>query len=65
VLEDPLLFGGSPAFLMTCPRTAALEETGLLTVLKIPFRVRTPKSLAAFLAVRRDALYGESRPFAA
>ena len=30
------------AFLMTCPRTAAHEETELLTVLKIPFRVRTP-----------------------
>jgi hypothetical protein len=27
---------------MTCPRTAAHEETELLTVLKIPFRVRTP-----------------------
>jgi hypothetical protein len=29
-------------FLMTCPRTAAHEETELLTVPKIPFRVRTP-----------------------
>jgi hypothetical protein len=38
---DPLLCGGGLAFLMTCPRTAAHEETELLTVLKIPFRVRT------------------------
>ena len=30
-------------FLMTCPRTATHEETELLTVLKIPFRVRTPR----------------------
>jgi hypothetical protein len=27
---------------MTCPRTAAHEETELLIVLRIPFRVRTP-----------------------
>jgi hypothetical protein len=39
---DPLLFGRSPAFLVTCLRTAAHGETELLTVLKIPFRVRTP-----------------------
>jgi hypothetical protein len=38
---DPLLFGGSPVFLMTCSRTAAHEETELLSVLRIPFRVRT------------------------
>ena len=30
--RDPLLFGGSPAFLMTRHRTAAHEETELLTV---------------------------------
>jgi hypothetical protein len=42
LLEDPLLFGGSPASLMTRLRTAAHEETELLTVLYIPFRVRTP-----------------------
>jgi hypothetical protein len=41
---DPLLCGGGLASLMTCPRTAAHEETELLTVLKIPFRVRTPTS---------------------
>jgi hypothetical protein len=41
-LEDPLLCCGGLAFLMTCPGTAAHEETELLTVLKIPFRVRTP-----------------------
>jgi len=34
-------------FLMTCPRTATHEETELLTVLKIPFRVRTPSPLFA------------------
>ena len=39
---DPLLCGGGLAFLMTCIRTAAHEETELLTVVKIPFRVRTP-----------------------
>jgi hypothetical protein len=39
---DPLLCGGGLAFLRTCPRAAAHEETELLTVLKIPFRVRTP-----------------------
>ena len=39
--RDPLLFGGSPAFLMTRLRTAAHEETELLTVPKIPFRVLT------------------------
>jgi hypothetical protein len=39
---DPLLCGGGLAFLMTCLRTAAHEETELLTVFKIPFRVRTP-----------------------
>jgi hypothetical protein len=51
----PLLFGGSPAFLMTSPRTAAHEETELLTVLKIPFhsvssadpRYRSTKSVSA------------------
>jgi len=41
---DPLLFGGSPAFLMTRLRTAAHEETELLTVLYFPFRVRTPSN---------------------
>jgi hypothetical protein len=40
--RDPPLFGGSPAFLMTRLRTAAHEETELLTVLYFPFRVRTP-----------------------
>ena len=44
MLEDPLLCGGGLAFLMTCLRTAAHEETEFLTVLKIPFRVRTPFS---------------------
>ena len=39
---EPLLFGGGPAFLMTCPRTAAHEETEFLTVLYFPFRVVTP-----------------------
>ena len=39
--RDPLLFGGSRAFLMTRLRTGAHEETELLNVLKIPFRVRT------------------------
>ena len=42
VPEDPPLCGGGLAFLMTCPRTAAHEETELRTVLKIPFRVRIP-----------------------
>jgi hypothetical protein len=37
----PLLCGGGSAFLMTCLRTAAHEETELLTVLYFPFRVRT------------------------
>ena len=38
--RDPLLFGGSPAFLMTRLRTAAHEETELLAVLYFPiFRV--------------------------
>src|SRR5260370_22236168 len=32
----------SKSRVMTCPRTAAAEETELLTVLKIPFRVVTP-----------------------
>ncbi len=40
--RDPLLFGRSPAFLMTRLRTATHEETELLTVLYFPFRVRTP-----------------------
>jgi len=40
--EDQPLCGGGFAFLMTCPRTAVHGETELLTVLKIPFRVRTP-----------------------
>jgi hypothetical protein len=43
-VKDPLLFGGSRAFLMTRLRTAAHEETELLTVLYFPFRVRTPNS---------------------
>jgi hypothetical protein len=41
---DPLFCGGGLAFLVTCLCTAAHEETELLTVLKIPFRVRTPYS---------------------
>jgi hypothetical protein len=41
---DPLLCGGGLAFLMTCHRTAAHEETELLTVLKIPFRGADPLS---------------------
>jgi hypothetical protein len=41
--QDPLVCGGGLVFLMTCPRTATHEETELLTVLKIPFRVRTPR----------------------
>jgi hypothetical protein len=36
VLETRRLFGRSSAFRMTCPRTAAPEETQLLSVLKIP-----------------------------
>src|SRR5260370_41202004 len=35
---DPLLCGGGLAFLMTCLRTAAHEETERLTVFKIPLR---------------------------
>jgi hypothetical protein len=42
--RDPLLFGGSPAFLMTRLRTAAHEETELLTVLYFPFRQTAPLS---------------------
>jgi len=40
--EDQPLCGGGFAFLVTCLRTAVHGETELLTVLKIPFRVRTP-----------------------
>jgi hypothetical protein len=54
-------------FLMTCPRTAAHEETELLTVLKIPFRVRTPSTfsseqvaqLQTLAAARKDWKFAE------
>ena len=42
------------AFLMTCPRTAAHEETELLTVLKIPFHGRIPLP-TALSEPRREA----------
>jgi len=42
---------------MTCPRTAAHEETELLSVLKIPFRQTTPYwALVGFTGLRTAEL---------
>ena len=50
--RDHLLCGEGSVFLMTYLRTPFHEETDLLSVLRFPFRVRTPASARARLQGR-------------
>jgi hypothetical protein len=53
---DRLLCGGGSVFLMTCFRTPFHEEREVLSVLRFPFRVRTPDRSPCCRAVKRGAV---------